>query len=78
MADYRIEFTIQRRTEGTDDGDDDFTEIGFGASSGWGTVKAALYEVESMVDNYEWENEPGQPDPGEIRRDEEVARENQP
>lgn len=59
---YRIEFTIQRRTEG----DEDYTEIGFGSSSGSGGVDAALYEVQSIVQNRQWETGPGMPNPAEV------------
>jgi hypothetical protein len=59
---YRIEFTIQRRCEG----EDDYAEIGFGSSSSCGDVDAALYEVQSMVQNRQWETELGMPDPREV------------
>ena len=62
MADYRIEFAIQRR----DSGDDDFTEIGFGSSGSWGSVNQAAHIVESMVQAREWETEPGAPDPDSV------------
>jgi hypothetical protein len=52
MNEYRIEFSIQRRT----DGDDDFTEIGFGSSGAWGDVDAALHDLDSIVQNREWES----------------------
>lgn len=62
MAEFRIEFSIQRaETE-----DDDFTEVGFGTSSAWGTVDQALYDIESAIQNREWETEPGQPEPEEV------------
>lgn len=51
MAEYRIEFSITRR----DDGAEDFTEIGFGSSGAWGDVDAAAYDVQSIVQNQEWE-----------------------
>ncbi len=60
---YRIEFSIQRRKES----DEDFTEIGFGSSCGDSTIAGALYEVQSVVDNWQWETQPGMPDPDEIR-----------
>jgi hypothetical protein len=66
VSDYRIEFTIQRRSPG----EDDFTEVGFGSSGGMGSVNAAAYEVESLVQNRLWETEPGQPDPGSVDREE--------
>lgn len=58
-TEYRIEFSVQRQQPG----EDDFTEIGFGSSGGWGTVDAALFEVETLIQRREWETEPGQPDP---------------
>ena len=70
MADYRIEFQIQRR----EDGEDDFTEIGFGSSGAWGSIGKATHILGSMTDNYEWETEPGMPDPAEIKQAEEAAR----
>lgn len=63
MSRYRIEFTIQR-----DEGDDDWTEIGFGSSGGWSTIAAALYEVDSAIQNQLWETEPGMPDPSEAEQ----------
>ena len=60
---YRIEYQIQRRMPG----EDDFTEIGFGSSGGWNSVQAAIYAVESDVQNRNWETEKGQPDPSEIK-----------
>jgi hypothetical protein len=51
MAEYRIEFSIQRRDEGAED----FEEIGFGSSGAWSDVDQAVYEVQSAVQNREWE-----------------------
>lgn len=59
---YRIEFAIQRRS----DGEDDFTEVGFGSSGGWGDVDQAAHIVSSMVQNREWETEAGQPEPSSV------------
>ena len=61
MPEYRIEYVIQR----SDDGDE-FHEIGFGSSGTWGNVDAALYAVQSDVQNRQWETEPGMPDPDEM------------
>lgn len=58
---YRIEFSVQRRA----DGEDDFTEIGFGSSGACGGVDQAAYAIESMVQNREWETRPGMPEPEE-------------
>lgn len=62
---YRIEFTIQRRRPG----ESDFTDIGFGSSNGWDTPTQAVHMVGSAVQNYEWETEPGMPEPEEIKAD---------
>lgn len=61
-TEYRVEFSITRRQ----DGEGDFTEIGFGSSGAWDGVDAAVYAVESMIQNREWENEPGQPASKEV------------
>jgi hypothetical protein len=61
-ASYRIEFTIQR----DEDGDGAYSDIGFGSSGGNGNIGAALYEVESIIDNRQWETTPGMPDPDAI------------
>lgn len=70
MAEYRIEYSIQRRT----DDDDDFVEIGFGSSGAHDDMDAAAYALESMVTRGEWETEPGMPDPDDIMRDIQEAR----
>lgn len=62
MTDYRIEYSIQRRG----DGDDDFTEIGFGSSGSWGTVTHAAHMLESDVEHRRWETSPGMPDPDSL------------
>ena len=61
-AEYRIEYALQRREEG----DDDFTEIGFGSSGEWGSLNQCAHRLDSAVSNGEWETEPGQPDPDTI------------
>jgi hypothetical protein len=63
MADYRIDFTIQRREEG----DEDFTDIGFGSSGASSDPAAASFEVDSIVQNYGWETEGAMPDPLDIK-----------
>ncbi|MEU1761200.1 hypothetical protein [Micromonospora sp. NPDC005652] len=63
-VEYRINYTIEHRKPGKDE----FAEIGFGSSGAWGDVNAAVYEVESQVQNRQWETEPGQPDPSEVDR----------
>lgn len=64
MAEFRVEFQIQRRLPG----EDDFTEVGFGSSGGWSSVEQASHMAESAIVNREWETEPGQPDPDEVDR----------
>lgn len=56
---FRIDYVITRRQ----DGDDDFTEIGFGSSGAWNDINQCAYTVESAVQNRGWEIEPGMPDP---------------
>lgn len=69
MTEYRIEYQIQRRSEG----DDDFAEIGFGSSGGCDSTDAAAFAVESYVVNGQWETEAGQPDPEDVLS--EIAKE---
>lgn len=64
MTEYRIEFQIQRRR----DGEEDFTEVGFGTSGVWDSVNAASFSMESAIQNREWETEVGQPDPDDLER----------
>lgn len=70
-TDYRIEYQIQRRREG----DEDFTDIGFGSSGGWDDVEAALYAMSSDVQNLMWETGPGMPAPREVEAEIAEARE---
>jgi hypothetical protein len=63
-TEFRIEYTITQRL----DGEDDFTEIGFGSSGAWGDVDQCAYAVSSSVQNYAWETEPGMPDPRAARQ----------
>lgn len=69
-AKYRIEYQIQRREEG----DEDFTEIGFGSSGGWVDLEACTHALDSAVTNGEWETEAGQPDPDDVMREIQEAR----
>jgi hypothetical protein len=62
MAEYRIEYQIQRRQED----EDDFTEIGFGSSGGWGSLETCTHMLGSAIANGEWETEPGQPSPEQV------------
>lgn len=55
---YRIKYTIQRAPIDSDE----WEEVGFGSSGGWNSmdaVDAALYAVDSYVQNRQWETEPG-------------------
>ena len=63
-VEYRIEYQIQRRNPD----EDDFTEIGFGSSGGWGDVDAAIFAVDTDIQRRLWETERGQPDPEEVDR----------
>jgi hypothetical protein len=56
MTDYRIEFAITRRCEG----EEDFTEIGFGSSGEHDNLDACNYAIDSMVSHGQWETESGQ------------------
>jgi hypothetical protein len=58
---YRIEYTIQAA-----DGDDDWVDVGFGSSGKWDDVGSALYDIQSAIQNRQWETEPGMPDPKEL------------
>jgi hypothetical protein len=66
MIQYRIEFTIQG--QGPDD--EDYADIGFGSSCGWDSIDAALYEVDSIVQNRMWETTPDMPEPLSVLGDE--------
>jgi hypothetical protein len=58
-GEYRIDYTITYR--GPED--DDFREIGFGASTARATVDEAADEVAAFVQNRLWETDPGMPEP---------------
>ena len=60
---YEITYTIRRSRRGSGEPE----EIGFGASSQWTTIGAALHAMSSDIDNYLWETGPGMPDPYEIK-----------
>ena len=66
---YEITFSISRGADL-----DDMTEIGFGASGAWGTPEDALHWIASQIQNYEWETEPGQPDPDDVKTELELHR----
>lgn len=61
---YRIEFSVTRRR----DGEDDFTEIGFGSSGAWESLDQADHMASSAIGNREWETTAGMPDPKEVDR----------
>ena len=63
-AEYRIEFSIQRRQAG----EDDFTEIGFGSSGAWRDLDACTHSLDSGVSNGEWETEGDMPNPADVMR----------
>jgi len=64
MPEYRIEYAIQR----SEDGEEDFTEIGFGSSGSWSSVEQAAEMLSADVQHRQWETQPGQPDPEDVDR----------
>lgn len=58
---YRIEYSIQRGPDGGD-----YDEIGFGTSFSHATIGAALYDVQSFIQNRQWETTEGMPEPEEM------------
>lgn len=64
MAEYRIEYAIQR----CESFGEEFVEIGFGSSGACSDLAGATYAIESQVANGVWETEGGQPDPDEVMR----------
>lgn len=64
-AEFRIEYTIQR----CDDESGEFYEIGFGSSGGWNGIDAALYAVDSDIQNRSWETEGDMPDPDDAEQE---------
>lgn len=65
-AKYRITFTIEGR--GPDD--DDFTDVGFGSSGSWPTIKAALNDLDAIIEHGQWETGAGMPEPADLLRSE--------
>lgn len=59
---FRIEFSITRCR----DGEDDFTEIGFGSSGAWSDVDQAAHMVVTAVQTREWETNAGMPEPTDV------------
>jgi len=64
-TEYRIDFSITRCR----DGEDDFTEVGFGSSGADESIDGALYAAESIIQRREWENYPHQPAPEDVDDD---------
>jgi hypothetical protein len=62
VTSYRVDFTVTRR----EDGDGDFTEIGFGSSGAWDTVDQAAHIAHSAIQNRDWETTGGMPDPDSV------------
>lgn len=58
---YRIEYSIQRGEDGGD-----YEEIGFGTSFSHHDIPSALYDVDSFIQNGQWETTEGMPDPKEV------------
>lgn len=70
MPDYLIEFQIKRQRPG----EDDFVEIGFGSSGAWSDIDACAHMLSSQLQNGEWETEGDQPDPDDVLREIQEAR----
>jgi len=66
VTSYRIEFSIQRAE---DDGGD-YEEIGFGTSFSHAIIDAALYDVDSIIQNDMWETSGDMPEPQGVRAEE--------
>lgn len=62
-TDYEIVYQLRRRRPG----EEDYSEIGFGATAGWDSPEQCADMVLADVQNYQWETEDGQPDPDTIR-----------
>lgn len=69
MTEYDIVYTVRRRRAD----DDDYVEIGFGASGGSSTPDDAAYAMSSDIQNLSWETEGDMPDPEEIKREMEAT-----
>lgn len=65
MAEYRIEYSIQKQNSD----DEDFTEIGFGSSGSWNDVDSALHAATSDIQNRNWETTPNMPYASEVDKD---------
>lgn len=61
-TEFQIDFSLQRRKEG----EEDFTEIGFGSSAAWSDLDQAVHIVSSMVQNGVWETEKDMPQPEDV------------
>ncbi|MFP6334312.1 hypothetical protein [Bacillus subtilis] len=63
-TEYRINYTIERTTDG-----ENYEEIGFGSSGAWSDIRQCSHMIASDIDNGTWETEPGHPDPESVKRD---------
>lgn len=64
-AEFRIEYSLKRSVD-----DGEFQEVGFGSSGTWDDLAAALYAVESDIQNQAWETTKGMPKPEELEEKE--------
>jgi hypothetical protein len=62
-TEYRIDYTITRRQ----DGDEGFTEIGFGSSGAWPDVEQCAEMLAADIQHGQWETSDGMPDPGFLK-----------
>ena len=62
MSEYRIDYTIKRAKSE----DAPFRTSGFGSSSSWENIDAALYAITTDIQRREWETSGRMPDPGEV------------
>jgi len=68
-TEYRIEYVVQRMLPE----EEDFSDIGFGSSGGWGGVQPALHAASTDIQRYSWETERGMPDPEDIEREQQES-----
>lgn len=64
MTEYRINYTIERTTDG-----EDYEEIGFGSSGAWGDLRQCSHMIATDIETCGWETEVGHPDPESVMRD---------
>lgn len=58
---FRIEYTIQRNQ-----GDENWTDVGFGSSGAWLSIDEAEYSMHSYIQNRQWEREGNMPKQNEL------------